>query len=58
MASQGEMWREVPTRVVEAGCEVLYERIAEAYEPEWREIVMRIFDAMQNAYAIMPSKDK
>lgn len=35
--------------VVDAGCRVLEEKIAEAWEPEWRELLLRIFRAMHKA---------
>jgi hypothetical protein len=36
---------------VRAGCEVLYEEIAEAHEPRWRNILSRAFVAMRAASA-------
>lgn len=35
------------SRVITAGCDVLYERVAEAHEPEWRNLVARIYIAMR-----------
>lgn len=40
----------VPEHAVEAGCAVLYESVAEAFEPEWRNTVERVFIAMQAAH--------
>lgn len=33
---------------VEAGCAILYEKVAEAFEPEWRDIVRRVYLAMSD----------
>lgn len=33
----------------DAGCYVLEERIAEAYEPDWRDLIDRMFFAMRDA---------
>ncbi len=37
-------------RALDAGCEILFEKVAEAHEPEWREILSRIYDAMDAEY--------
>jgi hypothetical protein len=33
-------------RMINAGCDVLYDHIAEAHEPQWREVVWEIYKAM------------
>jgi hypothetical protein len=33
--------------VLNAGCEILYERVAEAYDPAWRDLLRRIFQRMK-----------
>ena len=38
------------SQVLNAGCAVLHERVPEAYEPEWRELLMRAYLAMSDAY--------
>jgi hypothetical protein len=39
----------LPDKVIDAGCEVLYDHIAEAYEPRWRGVLVEIFAAMLKA---------
>lgn len=34
--------------VIDAGCQILYERIAGAFEPEWRSLIQRMYHAMDN----------
>ena len=34
-------------RLLDAGSKVLSEKIAEAYEPEWRELIRRMFSEMR-----------
>lgn len=36
-------------RMVEAGSAILYERVAEAYEPSWRHLLIRVYAAMAKA---------
>jgi hypothetical protein len=35
------------SRLLNAGSEVLHEKIAEAFEPEWQELIRRMFAAMR-----------
>ena len=37
------------SKALDAGCAILHERIAEAFEPEWRELLSRIYEAMRRA---------
>lgn len=50
--------KEQRSKILDAGCKVLYERIAEAYEPEWRELLARIYEAMRNAPAPSAGEEK
>lgn len=44
------------SKVLDAGCNILQERIAEAFEPEWRELLARIYEAMLRANGEAPNK--
>ncbi len=46
MQERDEETAYVPPNIVEAGCHVLYERVVEAHEPEWQELVKRMYLAM------------
>lgn len=37
-------------RTVAAGIAILFEKVAEAHEPEWRHLIIRMFAAMSRAY--------
>jgi hypothetical protein len=39
----------LPEKVIEAGCEILHEAVAEACEPRWRTLLARAFAAMTAA---------
>lgn len=47
----------VPDYIIDAGCEVVYERIAEAFEPEFRALIARAFMRMQEASHRGPPQD-
>lgn len=38
------------SKILDAGCFILQERIPEAFEPEWRELLNRIYMAMRRAH--------
>ena len=35
------------TRLLNAGSTILHEKVAEAYEPEWQELIRRMFAEMR-----------
>ncbi len=40
--------RDIPLkRLLDAGSKVLHERIAESYEPEWQELIRKMFVEMR-----------
>lgn len=39
----------IEKRRLDHGCAILYEMVAEAFDPEWRELVGRIYAAMRDA---------
>lgn len=45
----------VAHRTIEAGCEVLYHKIAEAFEPEFRSLVARMFVRMKTEEDTKPT---
>ena len=45
----------LPKRALDAASAVLYEDVAEAYEPKWRDIIQRMHDAIQGQSEMKPA---
>lgn len=45
----------VASRTIEAGCEILYYKIPEAFEPEFRSLVARMFVRMKMEEGTKPT---